>query len=474
MNASVNSTGETFADVPVWLRGIHGTVLSLLLLASVVGNLLVLLLVLFNKSLRHRSVLCSLGLVVADMLIAVAWCVQSLAHIGLDYCPFGSAGCTIFGVLTSIGIYARWCIVALVTVERFLSIVFPFCYMKWSKALLIVLSITCWLMPVCSTAIPWAAGLGSYQFRLQYSACIITCHSDVVCFRFYLSLYGLYVGVGGVLPMLLYFSMCMMGQRKLYKMKNIELGTIKRDADVEAPSSENGPESCSDGANGDTAHAEDESSSRSSFRGIRSLDKKIFKTFFMIFVNVFLTQMPIYITSALKSNVDIFDQIPVVVHFIFTYIYLLGPVLDPLLIMRNRDFGDTFKKLWRRRKANAQAANMTQVLMDFVKLSSLIDVTLEGNNRTRPRRNSCPAVTLRKVVPLEQPIVKASSFDGCVSWDKERNPPLNILSASQVLTRSERGREEDKRREEAQKFRKLEEVRELAEDGLREIAHNGP
>ena len=455
LNASLNDTSESFQEVPVWLRSIHGVVLSLLMLAAVIGNSLVLFLVLHNKTLQHRSVMCSLGLVVADMLIAVAWSTQTLGNIGLDHCPFGPIGCSILGVLTSIGVYARWCTVALITLERFLSIVFPFWYLKRSKVVLVVLTIICWLVPIASTTIPWLAGLGSYAFRVQYSSCIITCSEiDHLCFRFYLSLYGIYIGVGGVLPMILYLLMCVIGQRKLYKMKHIELGTHKNGTSRGGGKIKHSRVAIREEKQDDNPHGNGQtktdhknsteirkkvtpSSPTTPRRGIMALDKKILKTFFMIFMNVFLTQLPIYITSALRSNEQIFDEIPDPVHFVFTYIYLLGPVLDPLLIMRNKDFGDTFKRIWRRRAASVQNSNVTQALMDFVKMSSLIDVGPENSNRLRMRRNSCPTVTMHRVAPLEQPIVKARSLDGCVSWDKEINPPLNLASLGKNLTRSE-------------------------------------
>lgn len=432
MNASLNHTDESFEEVDSWLRILHGTTLSVLLLASVTGNTLVLLLVGLNRSLQYRSVLCSLELVVADMLIAVAWATQGLGNVGTNKCPFGPTGCSILGIVTSIAVYARWCIVALITLERFCSIVCPFCYMKWSKPLLITLSIFCWAIPIALTTIPWLAGLGVYRFRLHYSSCAITCDpDDVTCFRFYISLYGIFVGVGGVLPMLLYFTMCVIGQRNSYKLRHIQLGRHSPRTD----SSEDGKPGGGGGGGGDGSNdgsrdssTTTTSTSPSSTSSSSILDRKILFTFFMIFMNVFLTQLPIYITSALRSNEETYDDIPLPLHLIFVNIYLLGSVLDPLLIMRNRDFKDVFQKIIRRRRS--QGTSVSTALLDFVKLSSLLEVT--PNAGSRRRRNSCPGTVLRRV-PTTPPIAKARSYDGCMSWDREVSIPLDSISVHLAL-----------------------------------------
>lgn len=426
MNSS-NGT-EDFKDVQTWLLVVHGAGLSVLLALSIAGNSLVLGLVLCNKVLQYRSVLSSLGLVVADMLLALTWTTQSLGVIIAGESPFGATGCSILGNLTNTSIYARWCIIAVITVERFWCILWPFSYARWSKPVLIMLSILSWVVAI-ATIVPWLAGLGSYQFRRVYSACIIACRpNDTACFQFYITIYGAFLCFGGVLPMVLYLLLCIIGQRKTYKMRHITLGTNKpplqdvqesvnaaiKQQDRNSQTSQT--DAPSPYSTDDYRHRQDPTSSSSS-RG-RQVERKILITFFMIFINVLITQLPIYITSALRSKEEVFETIPLIVHFIIVHIYLLGPVLDPLLIMRNKDFQDVLMKPYRRR---THMTSMRNVLMEVAMISSLIEVVAP----TR-RRNSCPAAA-HSVVAIVPAIVKVKSYSGCEQGEGIASPQLEHI-----------------------------------------------
>ena len=430
----MNSSNDTehFRDVETWLLVVHGTCLSVLLSLSMAGNSLALGLVLCNKVLQYRSVLVSLGLVVADMLLALSWTTQSLGVIIAGQCPFGVTGCSILGNLTNISIYARWCIIAVITVERFWCILWPFSYAKWSKLVLIILSVLSWVV-ASSTVVPWLAGLGSYQFRRVYSACIIACKpDDIACFRFYIIIYGAFLAIGGVLPMVLYLLLCIIGQRKAYKMRHITLGTVNKPPlpnDQESGNATSAITTQQDGNSQtlptdipslDDFRSRQDSTSSSGSRG-RQVERKILITFFMIFVNVLITQLPIYITSALRSMEEVFQTIPLMVHFMIVHIYLLGPVLDPLFIMRNKDFRDVIMKPYRRR---TRRTNLKNTLVEFAKMSAFMEIS---PTRKNGRRNSCPAAARSVVANAPSPIIKARSYSGCEQGERISTPQVEHI-----------------------------------------------
>lgn len=434
-NASANNNSEIidFEGVEVWLRSLHGIVLFIILLASVVGNIFVLFLVLRNKKLQSRSILSSLGLLVANMVITVSWTSQSLSNIIAGYCPFNQAGCSILGAILNTGIYVRWCTVALITFERFCNIFFPFWYAKWSKHLLITLSIFSWLIPI-ATNIPSMARIGVYSFRIQYSICTVDCDTDTICLRFYLSLYGIFVSIGGLLPMLLYFSMCILGQRKSYEMRHIKIGTTNNKSVYTAKrSDQEDPQSCISVSTESSTPSSRTSSSPSdtSTKGIATIDRKILRTFVLIFINVFSTQLPIYASSAMSSNEELYSKIPLWVHFIIIYIYLLGPVLDPILIMRNKDFRDAINRTFRRRET--QNSSIAHAFMDFVKIGSLLDVTPTATTgNSNKRRNSCPSNITQARISFQEKMArqkmnKANSLNG---FNKETGGQLDVLEES--------------------------------------------
>lgn len=450
-NDTISTEEFEFEEVDLWLRVLHVLILLLLLLASLLGNSVVLLLVFCNKSLQYRSVLCSLGLVVADMVIVLSWSLTGIGSASAGKFPFQEEGCSILGLILNVAVYARWCTVALITLERFCNILFPFFYLKWSKPLLIVLVILSWLIPLATTS-PWMAGVGEYIFRIRFSSCTIFCGPDRACFLFYITLYGTYVVIGGLLPMILYLSLCIIGQRKHYRMKHIAMGTFDCTTDPESQNAETtnnsgtkgklegsassnrqetssiprtGSSSSSSSSNNSSNSTTSSNSSSLGYNSKSGSDsssgakKKILVTFFMIFINVFLTQLPIYITSALRSQQKIYNSIPLWLRFIFVYIYLLGSVLDPLLIIRNTDFRDSIKKFLRRKVANTQSENVRSVLLDFAKMSSFLEMP-PSTSRRNTRRFSCPSTTIQKRATMSPPaITKARSFDGYVYSEQE-------------------------------------------------------
>ena len=447
-NATTPTEDPEDLEFELWLRVLHVVILLLLLLASITGNSLVLLLVICNKSLQYRSVISSLGLVIADMIIVLSWSLTGIGGTSAGQCPFGEEGCSILGAVMSVGIYARWCTVALITFERFCSIVFPFFYLKWSKPLLIVLVIFSWLIPL-ATIFPWLAGVGRYVYRLRYTSCTIFCDSDRACFQFYITLYGTFVTIGGILPMILYLLMCIIGQRKHYRMKHISLGTFDtppaQDPESQNTQSTNDSSSIKErlnsNASSSTSSKQDSSvipgsstnnsissKSKSDSDSNSGAKKKILTTFFMIFINVCSTQLPLYIISALRSKEDIYNSIPLWLHLVFVHIYLLGSVLDPLLIIRNTDFRDTIKKVLRRKTANTQSVSVKGVLLDFAKMSSLLEMT-PNTGRRNMRRFSCPSTIIQKRAAMQQPVIsKARSCDGYVYNEQETGLPMTIPS----------------------------------------------
>ena len=45
---------------------------------------------------------------------------------------------------------------------------------------------------------------------------------------------------------------------------------------------------------------------------------------------------------------EIYQQIPLHVHFVVTYIFLISTILDPIVIMRNKDFKDAIAQVLKR------------------------------------------------------------------------------------------------------------------------------
>ena len=412
---------ETEEYIELWLRVFHGAVGSLLLLCSIFGSCAVLLLVLCNKKLRYPSTLASLGLVVADLVLAIAWLFQVLALSSVGDWTFEDDTCTAFGVLLVWMLYVRWSEVAVVTADRFLIVIFPFfTYQRCSKPLLITMSILAWVVPA-AFVLPSIHGFGVYNFRLQISSCTVDCEGDAPCTAFYTALFGVYLLIGGVLPAVMYTAMYCTGLRKRWKYKNRKLGTVATSESVSGPT-ENTQSSSSSGNDVVEAAVSDninlESSPadaggnvikkqsgqaqstpnkrhRSTMFRIKPRERRALVTIFIIFISMIITHIPTYALSSIRSIGDIYESTPLIVHYISVYIFFLGPILDSVIIVRSKDFRDVITKMFKRRQVRPTIRYSTQRRPSIVLLLS------GRRNSLTPQTNRFYKKDCSNSIPLE-------------------------------------------------------------------------
>lgn len=369
---AANESSNTTELLEIWLRVVHGAAGSLLLLSSIFASCFVLLLVACNKKLHYPSIVISLGLVAADLILAVAWLFQVLTYAGVGDWTLGDEVCTAFGVVLVWLLYVRWSEVAVVTMDRFLIVIFPFfTYRRYSKPLIITMTILAWIVPA-ALVLPSVSGFGRHQFRPQISACTVDCEGDGPCTTFYTALFGVFLLIGGVIPAILYTTMYCIGLRKRWKHKNRKLGTIESSA-ASTGTSPQEPVSLSSSSGNPTKAANEESPTHLSydtaspeampsadhtatrkrsrpFRLFKPRDRRAMITIFIIFLSMLITHIPIYVLSAIRSVDNIYESTHLIVHFISVYIFFLGPILDSIIIMRNKDFRDVITNGIRKKK----------------------------------------------------------------------------------------------------------------------------
>ena len=384
-------------EFELWLRIVHGAMGSLLLLCSILGSCLVLLLVAYNKKLHYPSIVISIGLVAADLILAVMWLFSVLAYAGAGDWTLGDEACMFFGVMLVWLLYVRWSEVAVVTMDRFLIVIFPFfTYQRYSKPLMITMTILAWIVPA-ALVLPSVSGFGTQLFRPQISTCTVDCEGDGPCTTFYTALFGVFLLIGGVLPAVLYTTMYCIGFRKRWKYKNRQLGTVESSVAGTNPqepisSSSSGNPAISEAANVDSpshlsyeesqavASSDDSRPRRRSrkFRLFNPRDRRALTTIFIIFLSMVITHIPISVLSAIKGVGDIYETIHLIVHFVSLYIFFLGPIFDSVIIMRNKDFRDIFTNALRKQKIRPyNTARRPSVML-------LLSVTGDRRNSTQP------------------------------------------------------------------------------------------
>lgn len=317
----INLTRELFCE-PVGLLAFHGVCLAALLAASLFGNFTALYLVWAYRELRQRSVLASLGLIVADVLMTSVWVLQAEASLIGKGWPFREIGCAVWSYFYLALLYVRWCEIFVFTNDRFCQILFPFWYERWGNVLLIVSTTLAWLITAI-ISLPFPI-LGFYDFYLSLTACSVNCGDHDNCSTGVIAAFGFFITIGGLVPTVMYTALYIYGWKKKVAMKKmLKMGTgegIPRRSSV--------------------------------YNNRQKLVQEIrlLTTCFLVFLTTILTNIPLYITSSLRSREEVYEQIPVWTHFVVTYIFLLGPVLDPIVIMRTKSFRKALAKTFLCRK----------------------------------------------------------------------------------------------------------------------------
>lgn len=370
--------------------------LALVVVGSIAANSFVLILVAKFKELRYRSIIVSLSAVVCDLLLVLVFHLPALISVSRMDWPFGADGCTILGFVAFYLIYVRWMAMAVISLDRFFYILFTFTYRNWSRPFLVTLTIMAWTIPFLLN-VPSLFGFGSYSFRPGFSQCTIDCGDNKDCYALFVTAFSLQFAIGALVPTCLYVIMYSISQSKKKKRRitmgsslQVQLSTTSIAAtnavtattnidDATSPSSSSGDGASISIDTATTSVGGNDCSSNSTERQISNgssndsidvrngevmpgrynvllfwskQDISALVTFLLVFVTLVLTNTPVYAVTIMRRGFpEQYRQIPIWAHFLIVDLFYLSNMLDPLFIMRNRDFRKAIMKMWNRASA---------------------------------------------------------------------------------------------------------------------------
>ena len=330
-----------YCTLPDWVVILEIVFLAIVAVGTILLNSYVLFLVCKFKFLRYRSIIVCLSVVVSDLLLGFTYLLPAMINASARDWVFGGVlGCTIIGYIVFYLLGVRWMVMGLIALDRFFYIVFPLSYIRWSKPFNIVLTILAWIVPLSFHALAFS-GREGFDFRAGFSHCAVNCKDDRVCSNVVTVIFALQLVVGAIVPIILYTIMYIYSR---VKKREIQLGTqIGEETD------------------------------RKGRRSIISIpatwssrDLNALFTFLLVFIVFLIANIPVYFVSILRPiNTEIYSQIPLWAHFIITDLFYILGVLDPIIIMRNRDFRKASEKLFcrsrfRRRQSSVHAVSSSE------------------------------------------------------------------------------------------------------------------
>ncbi len=296
----------------------HACILSVLVASSLLINCLVIILVCKYKTLRVRSVLLTVSLTAADVMLTLSYTMPSLVTTIAKRWVFTDTGCTAFGFIAYEFLMTRWLIMGLLCLDRFCTVRFPFRYHMYSKKILVMLTIIAWIVPFLLSAAIFH-GIGEGMLRQGGPTCLPTCVNDRRCQLYYAACVSITFFIGGILPVILYAWMFHRGR----KMSTIHMGALSATV-----------------AGGGVAIR------RSFSHPLDNQEKRALVTFIILLVTVLVTGTPAYVLQIVRTS-NVGCRIPIYVSFILTALLMSGSSLNAFVVMRDRDFRMCLKKFFR-------------------------------------------------------------------------------------------------------------------------------
>ncbi len=128
----------TLKSRPPWQLYVHAIIIAIIL-ATIVGNGIILLLVLKYKKLRQRTTLVSLSIAFANSILVLSYHLPTLISTVYSGWLFRFRGCQVFGFLSTDFTITRWFTMGVVALDRFYAVRFPFSYIRHNKWIMTIL-----------------------------------------------------------------------------------------------------------------------------------------------------------------------------------------------------------------------------------------------------------------------------------------------------------------------------------------------
>ena len=315
---------------------VYISLLSLIIACGVLGNSMVLLLVLLDKRLRYRSIIASLSIVLCDLLLTIFYHGVALTGAVLKRWPYGKddeGTCNAYAISTLCLLYVRWLAISTIAIDRFCTVYFPFKYPRYSKKVLVVLTVLTWGVPLAVTISN--IYISSPTFRPNIPTCLPSCINKegtirLLCRILNVSSVIFVLVVGIFTPSAVYTWLYYKGRQF---RRQPQLGTNET------------------------------TSNNTQNSAFTTQEQKALVTLFLLYMTVLITTLPQVLIGLTRYNPNcLFFRIPLELHLSFSLVFFSSTSLDPIVLLRHQDFRIAIKEiLCCRRKSSIELIRVQTV-----------------------------------------------------------------------------------------------------------------
>ena len=307
---------ELLEAVNIYLLIVQGIIVSIIAITGAILTLSLMMIIAMNKELHRRTFIISLQLMVLDMAFIVLVNTSIIITSMAQEWVFGQLWCTVTGFMSHLAAAWRSPIVFVLTLDRFLTIFYPFSYRKIARKLLVAVSALLFLLS-CVVPVNPLLNVGCYIFSETALFCIYNgCNTrEFLCYASNALGFVLLIVVGALLPLGMYIAMYIKPKR------------------IQSSAPQLGEHEGEDSA----AHGQQESAA----------NKRANVTVAILFVCLIGLSLPFYLTIFLSP---ILNTSPY--HYYIQYalndLFFLYPITDSVIILRNKDIKDTITKIYKK------------------------------------------------------------------------------------------------------------------------------
>lgn len=278
---------------------------------GMVLNVLLISIIILYKKFHIRTFILALQILIIDNIylvfvqLPVVVTAASREWLFDEYCLIGIAYYSIANW--------RWLVMFLLTLDRLLTVFYPFRYRAYANKLMATLSILTFLFILLLSLFPFI-GIGCYAFHSEALTCIVQieyCELETVAFTFFCHLYVTLNYIIIIVPVIMYIAMCVRA-RQLDRNVLLQIGTFE------------GEEPITDYSGNHQAR----------------------NTVLILFVGliVLTTALGVSITLSMFSF-----TLPYQIAIYFCNdIHFAFPIADAVIISRNKDIKDTIMEMFKR------------------------------------------------------------------------------------------------------------------------------
>ena len=188
-----------------YLLIVQGIIVSVIGMVGIVINVFVMTVILANKQLHTRPFMLCLQVIVVNIIFLLLLYIPKVLIYFVQAWLFGSTFCKIVAITTMFALVWRWLVMFLMMLDRLLTVVFPFSYKKHANTIMKILSVVV-LLSFSLTLAP-LVDIGCYDFTEYSLLCTISWQCQTIACLYYIAAVIVIFIVGAIAPVFMYIVM---------------------------------------------------------------------------------------------------------------------------------------------------------------------------------------------------------------------------------------------------------------------------